>query len=165
MPGLQRAVQGPPVGEWYETDSAMLVLGDARLGVALVDGLLTRTYFRSGADAVKRAGVASSHIYELGDRLAGQAQELARRGYPVDGDIDDLCCSSPVTGRGADEAPDQVRGTGRRAAEQQLPGSRQPPRHPGEAGEHRPGREQAGAARDQRRPQHRRSEQVRQAAG
>ena len=78
------------LAEWHETDSAMLVLGDARLGVALVDGLLTRTYFRSGADAVKRAGVASSHIYELGDRLAGQAQELARRGYPVDGDIDDL---------------------------------------------------------------------------
>jgi hypothetical protein len=78
------------LAEWYETDSAMLVLGDARLGVALVDGLLTRTYFRSGADAVKRAGVASSHSYELGDRLTAQAQELARRGYPVDGDIDDL---------------------------------------------------------------------------
>jgi hypothetical protein len=78
------------LAEWYETDSAMLVLGDARLGVALVDGLLTRTYFRNGADAVKRTGVASSHIYELGDRLAGQAEELARRGYPVDGDIDDL---------------------------------------------------------------------------
>jgi hypothetical protein len=78
------------LAEWYETDSAMLVLGEARLGVALVDGLLTRTYFRSGADAVKRAGVASSHIYELGERLAGQAQELSHRGYPVDGEIDDL---------------------------------------------------------------------------
>jgi len=78
------------LGEWYETDSAMLVLGEARLGVALVDGLLTRTYFRNGADAVKRTGVASSHVYELAERLAGQAAELERRGYAVDGDVDDL---------------------------------------------------------------------------
>jgi hypothetical protein len=78
------------MAEWYETESAMLVLGEARLGVAMVDGLLTRTYFRNGADAVKQAGVASSHIYELGERLTSQAQELARRGRPVDGDIDDL---------------------------------------------------------------------------
>jgi hypothetical protein len=78
------------LAEWHETDSAMLVLGEARLGVALVDGLLTRTYFRNGADAVKRAGVASAHVYELGERLVSQAQELARRGRPVDGDIEDL---------------------------------------------------------------------------
>jgi hypothetical protein len=78
------------LAEWYETDSAMLVLGEARLGVAMVDGLLTRTYFRNGADAVKRAGVASAHSYELSDRLAGQAAELEKRGFPVDGDIEDL---------------------------------------------------------------------------
>jgi predicted nucleotidyltransferase len=78
------------LAEWYETDSAMLVLAQARLGVALVEGLLTRTYFRNGADAVKRVGVASSHSYELADRLAAQAAELARRGYPVDAEVDDL---------------------------------------------------------------------------
>jgi hypothetical protein len=78
------------MAEWYETEAAMLVLAEARLGVALVDGLLTRTYFRNSADAVRKTGVASSHIYELGERLADQAEELARRGRPVDGDVDDL---------------------------------------------------------------------------
>jgi hypothetical protein len=78
------------MAEWYDTEAAMLVLAEARLAVAMVDGLLTRTYFRNSADAVKRAGVAGSHIYELGERLTAQAQELARRGRPVDGEIDDL---------------------------------------------------------------------------
>jgi hypothetical protein len=78
------------LAEWYETDSAMLVLGEARLAVAVVDGLLSLTYFRDSADAVKKAGVASAHIYELGERLAAQAEELARRGRPVDGEVDDL---------------------------------------------------------------------------
>jgi hypothetical protein len=78
------------LAEWYETDTAMLVLSEARLAVAVVDGLLTRTYFRDSADAVKRTGVATSHIYELGERLEAQATELAKRGRPVDGDVDDL---------------------------------------------------------------------------
>jgi hypothetical protein len=78
------------MAERYETDGAMLVLGEARLGVALVAGLLTRTYFRGTADAVIRTGVASAHIYELGERLAAQAEQLADRGRPVDGEIDDL---------------------------------------------------------------------------
>jgi hypothetical protein len=67
-----------------------MVLGEARLGVAMVDGLLTRTYFRNSADAANRAKVAAAHIYELGERLAAQAAELARRGRPVDTDLDDL---------------------------------------------------------------------------
>jgi hypothetical protein len=78
------------MAEWYETEAAMLVLGEARLSVAIVDGLLTRTYFRNSADAVKRAGVAAAHIYELGERLTAQARELARRGRPVDGQVEDL---------------------------------------------------------------------------
>ena len=78
------------LAEWYETDAAMLVLGEARLGVALVDGLLTRTYFRNSADAVRKAGVASAHIHELGVRLGAQAMELARRGRPVDGEVENL---------------------------------------------------------------------------
>jgi len=78
------------MAEWYETDAAMVVLAEARVAVALVDGLLTRTYFRNSADAVRRAGVASAHIHELGERLTAQSRELARRGRPVDGDIADL---------------------------------------------------------------------------
>jgi hypothetical protein len=78
------------LAEWYETDSAMIVLAEARVGVALVDGLLTRTYFRNSADAVRRAGVGSSHIYELNARLTEQAEELARRGRAVDAKVDEL---------------------------------------------------------------------------
>jgi hypothetical protein len=76
--------------EWFDTDSAMLVLGEARLAVALVEGLLTRTYFRNSADAVKRVGVAAADITELSTRLSQQAEELAKRGKPVDGDVSDL---------------------------------------------------------------------------
>lgn len=78
------------MAEWYETDAAMVVLAEARVAVAVVDGLLTRTYFRNSADAVRRAGVASAHIYELAERLTDQAAELTRRGRPVDGDVTDL---------------------------------------------------------------------------
>lgn len=78
------------MAEWYETDAAMMVLAEARLAVAVVDGLLTRTYFRNSADAVRRAGVASAHIHELGERLSAQSRELARRGRPVDGEVADL---------------------------------------------------------------------------
>jgi hypothetical protein len=78
------------MAEWYETDAAMVVLAEARLAVAVVDGLLTRTYFRHSADAVRRAGVASAHIHELGERLTAQSRELARRGRPVDGEVADL---------------------------------------------------------------------------
>jgi hypothetical protein len=78
------------LAERYETDLATVVLGEARLGVAMVDGLLTRTYFRSSADAAQRTKVASAHIYDLGEKLASQAAELARRGRPVDTALDDL---------------------------------------------------------------------------
>lgn len=78
------------LAEWYETESAMIMLTEARLAVAVVDGLLTRTYYRNRSDAVRRAGVASAHIYELGERLIRYAQELARRGRPVDGELSDL---------------------------------------------------------------------------
>jgi hypothetical protein len=78
------------LAEWFETDAAMVVLAEARLGVAMVEGLLTRTYFRHSADAVTRTGVSGAHILELGQRLEDQAQELANRGRPVDGAVDDL---------------------------------------------------------------------------
>ncbi|GAA1818700.1 hypothetical protein GCM10009682_44230 [Luedemannella flava] len=78
------------LAEWYDTDSAMLVLGEARLGAAMVEGLLSRTYFRNSADAVRRTGLAAEDVLTLGTRLAAQAAELARRGRPVDGEVADL---------------------------------------------------------------------------
>jgi hypothetical protein len=78
------------LAESFRTEPAMIVLSEARLAVAIVDGLLSRTYFRNSADAVASAGVASAQIYELGELLAGQAAELSRRGRPVDGDVTDL---------------------------------------------------------------------------
>jgi hypothetical protein len=78
------------MADWYETDAAVVVLAEARVAVAVVEGLLTRTYFRNPADAVRRAGVASAQVRDLGDRLAAQSQELTRRGRPVDGGLEDL---------------------------------------------------------------------------
>jgi hypothetical protein len=78
------------LAEWFDTDAAMVVLGEARLGVAMVEGLLTRTYFRHSADAVTRVGVSAAHLLDLAERLTAQAAELARRGRPVDGAVDDL---------------------------------------------------------------------------
>ncbi|HKT01143.1 MAG TPA: nucleotidyltransferase domain-containing protein [Rugosimonospora sp.] len=74
----------------YETDAALVALCDARVGAAVVDGLLTRTYFRDGADATHRTGTAGTDMLELAERLAGQAAELAKRGRPVDGTVAEL---------------------------------------------------------------------------
>ena len=78
------------LAEWHEMDAALLVLGEARLSAAMTAGLLTRTYFRNSADAVIRTGVAGAGILALGDILAGQADELAGRGRPVDGSVGEL---------------------------------------------------------------------------
>ncbi len=75
---------------WHDTDTALVALSDARVGAAVVEGLLTRTYFRDGPDAVRRTGLAGAPLGELAERLAAQAAELARRGRPVDGAIADL---------------------------------------------------------------------------
>jgi hypothetical protein len=74
----------------YDTDGAMLTLGEARLAAAIVEGLLGRTYFRNSADAVSRAGTATSGLAELDLRLIVQATELARRGAPVDATPEDM---------------------------------------------------------------------------
>ncbi|MFF5171150.1 nucleotidyltransferase domain-containing protein [Micromonospora sp. NPDC000089] len=78
------------LAEWYETDQALLMLGEARLAAATVTGLLTRTYFRDPGDAVRRTGLAGADMTEVGTVLTRQAQELAARGRPVDGTVDDL---------------------------------------------------------------------------
>ena len=78
------------MAELYEPEVAAMTLAEARLAVAMVEGLLTRTYFRNSADAVRRTGLAAAHLTDLGERLSIQARELAHRGRPVDGDIADL---------------------------------------------------------------------------
>src|SRR5439155_1486862 len=60
------------LAEWHDTAGAMLALGEARLAAALVEGLLTRTYFRGGADAVSRTGVGEADLAQVGRRLAAQ---------------------------------------------------------------------------------------------
>ncbi|MFI7605455.1 nucleotidyltransferase domain-containing protein [Micromonospora sp. NPDC049366] len=78
------------LAEWYETDQALLMLGEARLAAATVNGLLSRTYFRDPGDAVRRTGLAGADMTEVGAVLTRQSAELTARGQPVDGTVDDL---------------------------------------------------------------------------
>jgi predicted nucleotidyltransferase len=75
------------LAEWYDTDAALVLIAEARLHAAMVAGLLTRTYFRSRADAVKRTGLAGADMQELGAVLKTQAADLTARGRPVDGPL------------------------------------------------------------------------------
>ncbi|BCJ57876.1 nucleotidyltransferase domain-containing protein [Micromonospora endophytica] len=75
---------------WYETDQALLMLAEARLAAATVNGLLTRTYFRDPGDAIRRTGLAGADMTEVGAVLARQSADLAARGRPVDATIHDL---------------------------------------------------------------------------
>ncbi len=72
---------------WYETDAALVLLAETRLHAAMVTGLLTRTYFRNRADAVKQTGLAGMDMTELGTVLKAQADDLTARGRPVDGPL------------------------------------------------------------------------------
>jgi len=78
------------LAERYDTAGALLAMGEARVSAALVEGLLTRTYFRGGADAMARTGLGDTDLTELGRRLRTQADELARRGRPVDATVAEL---------------------------------------------------------------------------
>jgi Nucleotidyltransferase domain len=78
------------LAEFYATDAALLLLGEARLGAAMVVGLLSRTYFRNSADAVQRTGMAGADMAELGRILSAQADELSKRGRPVDATVAEL---------------------------------------------------------------------------
>jgi predicted nucleotidyltransferase len=78
------------LAEWYDTDAALLLLGEARLHAAMVIGLLSRTYFRNSADAVRRTGTAGADMVELGALLKRQAGDLTGRGQPVDGPLSSL---------------------------------------------------------------------------
>jgi predicted nucleotidyltransferase len=78
------------LAEWYDTEAALLLLGEARLHASMVIGLLSRTYFRNAADAVKRTGMAGADMTELGAVLKSQAEELTARGRPVDGPLNSL---------------------------------------------------------------------------
>ncbi|MFG1988723.1 nucleotidyltransferase domain-containing protein [Actinoplanes sp. NPDC048988] len=83
----ERAVR---LAEWYETDAALVMIAEARLHAALVAGLLSRTYFRNTADAVKRTGLAGADVQELSSVLKAQAEDLTARGCPVDGSLREL---------------------------------------------------------------------------
>lgn len=78
------------LAQWYDTDAAMVLLGEARLHTAMVIGLLSRTYFRNTADAVRRTGMAAADMSEITAVLKGQAEELTGRGQPVDGPLNSL---------------------------------------------------------------------------
>jgi predicted nucleotidyltransferase len=78
------------LAEWYETDAALVLIAEARLHAAMVTGLLSRTYFRNRADAVRRTGLAGADMQELGAVLKSQADELTARGKPVDGPLSAL---------------------------------------------------------------------------
>ncbi|HEU5110774.1 MAG TPA: nucleotidyltransferase domain-containing protein [Micromonosporaceae bacterium] len=78
------------LAEFHATDAALLLIGEARLAAATVAGLLSRTYFRTSADAVQRTGMAGAGMTELGGVLRAQAEDLARRGRPVDATVADL---------------------------------------------------------------------------
>jgi predicted nucleotidyltransferase len=75
------------LAEWYDTDAALLLIAEARLHAAMVAGLLSRTYFRNRADAVRRTGLAGADMQELGAVLRSQAEDLTARGRPVDGNL------------------------------------------------------------------------------
>jgi hypothetical protein len=78
------------LAQWHDTNGAMLALGQARLAAALVDGLLSRTYFHSSAEAVARTALGDATLPDLLTRLTEQAATLAQRGHPVTGEIADL---------------------------------------------------------------------------
>jgi hypothetical protein len=88
--GYSAQVRARALASAGELDAGLVALSDARVGASLVDGLLSRTYFRDAPDAVRRTGLAGAPMHELAERLEAQAAELARRGRPVDGGIDDL---------------------------------------------------------------------------
>ena len=75
------------LAEWYETDSALVLIAQARLRAALVAGLLSRTSFRNRADAVKRTGLAGAGMRGLGPVLKAQAERPTAPGRPVDGPL------------------------------------------------------------------------------
>ena len=75
------------LADWYETEAALVLIAEARLHAAMVAGLLSRTYFRNRADAVKRTGLASTDMHELGAVLKSQAEDITARGKPVDGTL------------------------------------------------------------------------------
>lgn len=97
--GAEAHARATRLAAWHDTDAALLMLAEARIAAAAVIGLLTRTYFRNTADAVTRTGLASAGIRELGAVLQAQADELAQRGRPVDGTVDDLFSWSPIASR------------------------------------------------------------------
>lgn len=78
------------LADWYDTEAALLLLGETRLHTAMVIGLLSRSHFRNAADAVRRTGMAGADMTELHTVLSKQAEDLTARGRPVDGPLSSL---------------------------------------------------------------------------
>lgn len=76
--------------ERFDADSALLLLAQARIATALTEGLLTRTYFRSSADAARRTALAGAGIQSIGARIDAHADELAKRGRPIHTEVSEL---------------------------------------------------------------------------
>jgi hypothetical protein len=88
--GASALAKATRLASWHDTDAALVALAEARVSIAMARGLLTRTYFRNSPDAVRRTGVAGADMAELGRILTDQADELARRGRPVDAQVSEL---------------------------------------------------------------------------
>ncbi len=76
--------------ERFDADGALLLLAQTRVSTAITEGLLTRTYFRSAADAARRTALAGADMQSVSARLDTHAEELAKRGRPVDGTAAEL---------------------------------------------------------------------------
>lgn len=80
--------------ERFDGDGALLVLAQARIAAAITEGLLTRTYFHSEVDAARRTALVGADLQSVSARLDAHAEELAKRGRPVDGTVSDLLLSN-----------------------------------------------------------------------
>ena len=74
----------------YDSDGALLTLAQTRIATAVTEGLLTRTFYRSASDATRRTALLGADMQSVEARLAAHAEELGKRGRPVDGGVADL---------------------------------------------------------------------------
>jgi len=71
-------VRARQLATWHDLDAGLVALSTARVGAALVDGLLSRTYFRDAPEAVRRTGLAGAPMAELAERIAGLGEPRSR---------------------------------------------------------------------------------------
>ncbi len=69
---------------------ARVALVEAVTATAVVEGLITRTYFRDRTDAVVRTGLAGAGLPDVRAAQRDQLDRLAATGYPLDASLDAL---------------------------------------------------------------------------